>query len=99
MADSGSPIETGDNVKITMPTLGKNMRAEVNGEEFPGLTCMTITTRVSEVTRLTIEALYPWPAVVGPDGGVPRRTFEGYFIRRDDWEAFDAWRTSLNDAA
>jgi hypothetical protein len=62
------------------------------GVDIPGLTGIAITAKVGEVTRLSLDAFYPWPRVMRPDRQALRQTFEGYFISREDMEAFDAWR-------
>jgi hypothetical protein len=86
------PIQTGDAIHINLATTGQKCQVYSNGHELPGLKGITITTHVGEVTRLSLEAFYPWPRVVGPDGRAAITSFEGYFISREDWEAFDAWR-------
>jgi hypothetical protein len=88
------PIKTGDAVHVMLATTGQKCRVHVNGQELPGLTGITITTHVGEVTRLSLEAFFPWPRVAGPDGRAPVSVFEGYMISSEDWMAFDAWRKS-----
>jgi hypothetical protein len=85
-------IKTGDVIKITLATTGQKCQVCVGAETFPGITGITITAKVGEITRLSLDAFYPFPPVIRPDGEIARETFEGYFVSREDWELFDAWR-------
>ena len=87
------PIKTGDEMKLTVVTLGRDCKVEVNGTELQRVTRFKIEAVARDITKLDITLIHPWPPVV-VDGKRAEQTFVGYFIERSDWEAFEIWRKS-----
>jgi hypothetical protein len=91
------PIQTGDEIKLTVATLGRDCKVEVNGTELPRMTHFRIEAEVRDITKLDITLIHPWPPVA-VNGKRSEQTFTGYFVERADWEAFDAWRKGQDEA-
>jgi hypothetical protein len=90
--------KTGDAIKLTVETASKNCRVEINGEVMPGVRGFLLDADVSDVTTLTIKALWPYPPTIDPViGRSAVGEFTGFFVGSDDMRDFVAWRKAWGE--
>jgi len=84
--------KTRSRLDLIFATSGRKCKAMVDGEMMPGVRAITLEARPGEVTSVTIDAFWPWPATISPDTHqAMTRTFSGFFVSEEDWPRFLEW--------